>query len=78
MFYHALLAFLSILVTIACCLLGILIISLRNWKKDIKEDIAEFCASNKEAHEEIWQRVNHHWHNGGGNVVIPTPGLKGG
>jgi hypothetical protein len=58
---HALLAFLSILTTIACCLLGILIVSLRSFKKEMKDGL-----------NEVWDRVNHHYHNGGGNVVIPT------
>ena len=75
---HTLMTLLSILTTIACCLLTILIVSLRIWKKDIKKEIAQFCVKNAEEHEEIWGRVNHHYHNGGGNVVIPTLPLKPG
>lgn len=64
---HALLTVITILATIGCALLSILVVSMRNFKID-----------NKKEHEEIWDRVNHHWHNGGGNVVIPTPGtIKG-
>lgn len=58
---HTWYAILSVLVTIACCLLGVLIVSLRIWKKGIEK-----------VHEDLWDRVNHHYHNGGGNVVIPT------
>jgi len=60
---HALLTVITILATIGCALLSILVVSMRNFKVD-----------NEKKHEEIWERVNHHWHNGGGNVVIPTPG----
>ncbi len=71
---------LSILVAAAVALLTTLIVSLRVWKKEIRENIAQFCKDNKEEHQDIWDRVNHHWHNGGGNVVIPNPGgmVKGG
>lgn len=87
---HALLTVLSVLVTIACCLLTALLLSLRLWKKEIggkidkvetgfKEKLKEICDANTQEHEELWARCNHHWHNGGGNVVIPTPGaVKGG
>lgn len=61
---HALLTVITILATIACALLSILVVSMRNFKID-----------NEKKHDEIWERVNHHCHNGGGNVVIPTPGL---
>lgn len=81
---HLMLNIVTVLVTIACCLLAILITSLRNWKKDIKaiidgirnefkEDIDKTCNENKAEHIDLWDRVNHHWHNGGGNVVIPGP-----
>ena len=75
---HAWLAVLSILVTIACALLSALLISMARFKKDMKDRVAEVCTKNEKDHGEIWDRVNHHWHNGGGNVVIPTPGtIKG-
>ena len=63
---------LSVLVTIACALLTTLIISLAAWKKGIKEQIEKYCKENKDEHDDLWIRVNHHFHNGGGNVVIPT------
>ena len=71
---HALLGVLSILVTIAIALLTALLVSLARFKKDMKERVKEICKTNEEDHKELWDRVNHHWHNGGGNVVIPTPG----
>ena len=75
---HALLTVLSVGVTIAIALISILIVSLRNWKKEIKASITELKEDNEKEHEEIWERVNHHWHNGGGNVVIPTTGIQKG
>jgi len=61
---HALLTIITILASIGCSLLSILVVSMRNFKVD-----------NEKQHGEIWERVNHHRHNGGGNVVIPTPGM---
>jgi hypothetical protein len=67
---------LSILTTIVCCLLGILIVSLRMWKKEIRGEILAYCKENEKIHDDLWTRVNHHYHNGGGNVVIPTTGPR--
>jgi hypothetical protein len=75
---HALLAIISILVTIAIALLTILLTSLRTWKREIKATIDKVCESNEKDHGELWERVNHHWHNGGGNVVIPTSTVQRG
>jgi len=75
---HAMMTFISILVTIAIGLLAILIVSLRNWKIEITGKIDKVCDDNEKDHNEIWDRVNHHWHNGGGNVVIPTAGIQKG
>jgi len=75
---HALLAVLSVLVTIACALLTALLVSMARFKKGFEVQVDKICAQNKDEHKDIWERVNHHWHNGGGNVVIPTPGtIKG-
>ena len=52
---HALLTVLSVGVTIAIALITILIVSLRNWKKEFKE-------GNDKEHGEIWERVNNHGH----------------
>ncbi len=86
---HVWMAILSALVAITVFLLGTLIVSLRNFKLEFKTQFQEYCgkhdedhkaldAKNEKDHEEIWERVNHHWHNGGGNVVIPTAGMKRG
>ena len=75
---HAWLAVLSVLVTIAIALLTALLVALARFKKDMKEKVAEICKANDGEHKEIWDRVNHHWHNGGGCVVIPTPGAAKG
>lgn len=69
---HSLLTFISVLTTVAVGLLTILVTALRSWKKAIMEQVREVCAMNQREHEEIWERVNHHLHNGDGNVVIPT------
>lgn len=70
------LVILSVLVTIACALLTTLIISLAVWKKGIKEQIEKYCQENQKEHNELWSRANYHFHNGGGNVVIPTAAEK--
>lgn len=80
---HTWLAILSALVAITVFLLGTLIVGLRNFKLEFKTQFQEYCskhdlvhkdvdAKNDKDHDDIWDRVNHHWHNGGGNVVIPT------
>ncbi len=65
---HAFLTIISVGVTVLIALATTAIVSLRNWKK-------EFKAANDKEHAELWDRVNHHAHNGGGAVVIPTPGI---
>jgi hypothetical protein len=55
-------------------LLGIMLASLRAWKKELREHVKEMCRQNEEAHRDLWDRVNYHRHNGGGNVVIPQKG----
>jgi hypothetical protein len=65
---HVLPVFISAAVTVLIALVTTLLLSLRNWKK-------EFKAANDKEHAELWERVNHHSHNGGGRVVIPTPGI---
>jgi len=44
---------------------------LRNIKKELREHIDKICMTNERDHQEIWERVNHHLHNGSGRVVIP-------
>lgn len=36
-----------------------------------KEDCQKNHAAQEKENKEIWERVNHHQHNGGGRVVIP-------
>jgi hypothetical protein len=66
---------------IAISLLGILLVNQRNNRLDIKEQvntlktemqlsIEKICLINDREHEDMWLRVNHHKHNGNGNVVI--------
>ncbi len=68
---HTWLAILTAAVTVACCLLTILIALLRGWKNDLAEDIEKLCAANKADHDDLWKRIYHHYHNGGGAVVVP-------
>lgn len=52
---HFMLTVIAILVTIAVGILSVAAVSLRNWKKEFKED-------NDKEHGEIWDRVNKHGH----------------
>jgi len=61
----------SLLSGIAIPLLLIILGYLRNIKKEFREYVDKICSDNKEEHKEIWERVNHHQHNGNGRVVIP-------
>ena len=56
---------------VAIPLLIIVIAYLRNIKKELKEHVDKICTANERDHQEIWERVNHHLHNGNGRVVIP-------
>lgn len=39
-------------------------------KADMKDSVDKICKENNKAHGDMWLRINHHKHNGGGNVVI--------
>ena len=56
---------------VAIPLLIVVIAYLRNIKKEFKEYIDKICMANEKDHHEIWERMNHHLHNGNGRVVIP-------
>ncbi len=56
---------------VAIPLLIVVIAYLRNIKKELKEHVDKICTTNERDHQEIWERVNHHLHNGNGRVVIP-------
>ena len=73
---NMMLTLLTVLVTITMGLVALLIGLLRSSKKELIGRIDQICTDNKEDHNEMWDRVNHHFHNGGGNVVIPTA-IKG-
>ena len=45
--------------------------NLKTMQSDLKTYVDKICFDNKEEHQEIWERVNHHLHNGNGRVVIP-------
>ena len=72
---HGLLSVITILVTIAVCLLTLLVTLIVVAWKSMNRKVAEVCATNLSAHEDIWERVNHHGHDTRGNVVIPTAAL---
>jgi hypothetical protein len=59
---------------VAVTLLGILLGSLHVWKLEVREYIEKVCEDNKQAHDDMWERINYHKHNGGGSVVIPQKG----
>jgi hypothetical protein len=71
---HTWLAILTAAVTLACCLLTLLIGLLRSWKNDLDLAIARICSENKADHDDLWKRIYHHYHNGGGAVVVPKLG----
>ena len=54
---------------VAIPLLIVVIAYLRNIKKELKEHVDKICMTNERDHQEIWERVNHHLHNGNGRVV---------
>lgn len=68
---HTWLAVLTGFSGVAVSLLSILLATLRSWKKEVRAYIEQVCNENKEDHEEMWNRINYHKHNGNGNVVIP-------
>jgi len=68
---HTMLTVLSVLVTITIGLVTLLIGFMRSGKNELLEKIDKMCMENEKDHNEMWDRVNHHFHNGGGNVVIP-------
>ena len=74
---HVMLSILSVLVTITIGLVTLLIGFMRSGKNELLAKIDKMCMENEKEHNEMWERVNHHFHNGGGNVVIPTA-IKGG
>lgn len=74
---NVMLTVLSVLVTITIGLVTLLIGFMRSGKNELLAKIDKMCMENEKEHNEMWERVNHHFHNGGGNVVIPTA-IKGG
>jgi len=45
--------------------------NLKTMQSDLKTYVDKICSDNKEEHQEMWERINHHAHNGNGRVVIP-------
>ena len=45
--------------------------NLKTMQSDLKTYVDKICFDNKEEHQEMWERINHHAHNGNGSVVIP-------
>ena len=45
--------------------------NLKTMQSDLKTYVDKICFDNKEEHQEMWERINHHAHNGYGRVVIP-------
>jgi len=45
--------------------------NLKTMQSDLKTYVDKICMTNERDHQEIWERVNHHLHNGNGRVVIP-------
>lgn len=74
---NVMLTVLSVLVTITIGLVTLLIGFMRSGKNELLAKIDRMCLDNEKDHNEMWDRVNHHFHNGSGNVVIPTA-IKGG
>jgi len=74
---HVMLTVLSVLVTITIGLVTLLIGFMLSGKNELLTKIDKMCLDNEKDHNEMWDRVNHNFHNGGGNVVIPTA-IKGG
>jgi hypothetical protein len=73
---HSMLTLLSILVTINIGLMSLLIGLFKMSKKEMLDMMKSICEVNEKEHNDMWDRVNHHYHNGGGNVVIPTVSTK--
>jgi len=44
--------------------------AITEFKKEVKESIDTFCKENTKAHDDLWERIYHHGHNGGGKVTI--------
>lgn len=79
------LSIITALVTAVLGCMGILIRLMFSWrasiiedmkdiKASVKEEINKFCVQNDRSHENLWDRLNHHEHDGEGNVVIPKSG----
>lgn len=45
--------------------------NLKTMQSDLKTYVDKICSDNKEEHQVMWERINHHAHNGYGRVVIP-------
>ena len=78
---HFWLSMITILLTLTLGCVGILMKLLFSWraafiedmeeiKKSVKDEINKFCQDNANAHEYIWERINHHKHDVEGRVVI--------
>jgi hypothetical protein len=78
---HIVLSFMSIAITVACVLLGIMVNALFSWRKemirlvetmksDIMKEFKDFCSDNDKDHRDIWARINHHTHADDGAVTI--------
>jgi hypothetical protein len=39
-------------------------------RSEMKDSVDRLCKNNDKEHLDIWQRVNHHKHNGSGSVII--------
>ncbi len=69
--------FISIIVTATFFLLTALLYEIRAVRKKQDECVTEArcqerrnACKNEEGHAEIWERVNHHKHNGEGRVIV--------
>lgn len=76
---------LTIIGGLLTCFIGILVAAMFKWrdelKKDLKEtrdtimnEITKIVGQNELAHEELWERINHHAHTAEGLVIIPKRG----
>lgn len=63
-------AVISALITVNLGVHGIFIKLLLGWRAALREEVERICAENSKEHDNIWNRVYHHTHNGGGRVII--------
>ncbi len=78
---HSGIALAAVMATLSTVLLSILIGAMFQWRKEfvkmLESQRAEFrdalnkvCEQKDVDHKEMWNRINHHMHNGGGRVII--------